>query len=59
VLDLLDSINRDGTTIVMVTHDPELARHAHRSVHVLDGQVVDHKAPVVELTKREANGAQA
>jgi putative ABC transport system ATP-binding protein len=59
VLDLLEGINRDGTTIVMVTHDPELARHAHRSVHVLDGQVVDHKAPVVELTKREANGAQA
>ena len=31
-------------TIVMVTHDPELARLAHRSVHVLDGQVMDLQA---------------
>ena len=41
VLDLIESINESGTTIVMVTHDPELARRAHRSVHVLDGQVMD------------------
>jgi putative ABC transport system ATP-binding protein len=25
----------------MVTHDPELARRAHRNVHMLDGQVTD------------------
>ncbi len=53
VLDLLDSINAAGTTIVMVTHDAELAKRAHRSVHVLDGKVVDHKAPVSVLTQRE------
>ncbi len=41
VLDLLEEINESGTTIVMVTHDPELARRAHRNVHVLDGQVTD------------------
>lgn len=41
VVDLLDEINRAGTTIVMVTHDPELARRAHRNVHVLDGKVSD------------------
>ena len=41
VVDLLDDINRRGTTIVMVTHDPELARRAHRNVHVMDGQVTD------------------
>ena len=44
VLDMLEGINANGTTIVMVTHDPELARRAHRSVHVLDGQVMDLKA---------------
>ncbi|HET7674671.1 MAG TPA: ABC transporter ATP-binding protein [Gammaproteobacteria bacterium] len=44
VLDLLESINDAGTTIVMVTHDPELARRAHRSVHVLDGQLIDTQA---------------
>ena len=41
VVDLLDDINRRGTTIVMVTHDAELARRAHRNVHVMDGQVTD------------------
>ncbi|MBT8080608.1 MAG: ABC transporter ATP-binding protein [Gammaproteobacteria bacterium] len=43
VLDLLEDINEKGTTIIMVTHDPELARRAHRNVHVLDGQVTDLK----------------
>ncbi|MFI4967303.1 MAG: ABC transporter ATP-binding protein [Gammaproteobacteria bacterium] len=57
VLDLLEGINSSGTTIVMVTHDPELARRAHRSVHVLDGQVMDLKA-VPDAPKRE-NGAKA
>jgi putative ABC transport system ATP-binding protein len=32
-----------GTTIVMVTHDPELARRAHRNVQVIDGQITDYK----------------
>jgi putative ABC transport system ATP-binding protein len=41
VVDLLEDINRRGTTIVMVTHDTELARRAHRNVHVMDGQVTD------------------
>jgi len=39
VLDLMDEINQAGTTIVMVTHDDELARRAKRNVHVLDGKV--------------------
>ena len=41
VLELLEDINAQGTTIVMVTHDPELARRAQRNVHVMDGQVTD------------------
>jgi len=41
VVDLLEDINGRGTTLVMVTHDPELARRAHRNVHVMDGQVTD------------------
>ncbi|MES2886063.1 MAG: ABC transporter ATP-binding protein [Pseudomonadota bacterium] len=41
VLEMLEEINTKGTTIVMVTHDPELARRAHRNIHVMDGQVSD------------------
>ena len=43
VLDLLEEINEKGTTIIMVTHDAELARRAHRNVQLLDGQVTDFR----------------
>jgi putative ABC transport system ATP-binding protein len=43
VMDLLEQINGMGTTIIMVTHDPELARRAHRNVQVIDGQITDYK----------------
>lgn len=43
VMDLLEQINEMGTTVVLVTHDPELARRAHRNVHVVDGQLSDLK----------------
>ena len=41
VLELLEEINGGGTTILMVTHDPELAARAQRNVHIIDGQVSD------------------
>mgnify|MGYP002780668605 CR=1 FL=1 len=41
VMELLEQINAEGTTIVMVTHDPELAARAARNVHIVDGQVSD------------------
>ncbi len=44
VMELLEEINRQGTTIIMVTHDPELAARAQRNVHVIDGQVTDFES---------------
>jgi putative ABC transport system ATP-binding protein len=41
VLELLEEINARGTTIVMVTHDPELAARAQRNVHIVDGMASD------------------
>lgn len=41
ILELIEDINARGTTIVMVTHDPELARRAERSIHIMDGKVSD------------------
>jgi putative ABC transport system ATP-binding protein len=41
VIELLEELHRDGATIVMVTHDAELAARAQREVHIVDGQVVD------------------
>jgi putative ABC transport system ATP-binding protein len=40
VLELLGQLNRDGTTIIMVTHDQGHADHAGRVVHMLDGRVL-------------------
>jgi putative ABC transport system ATP-binding protein len=39
VLDLLKEINANGTTIVMVTHDQQLAQEAKRNIYVRDGKV--------------------
>jgi len=39
VMELLEKINEQGTTIVMVTHDPALAKRAHREIQIFDGQV--------------------
>ncbi len=40
VLELLGQLNRDGTTIIMVTHEQGHADHAGRVVHMLDGRVL-------------------
>ena len=40
VLALLNALNEDGTTIVMVTHDPGHADHASRTVNMLDGRIL-------------------
>ena len=39
VMDLLHEINSKGTTIIMVTHDPELASRAQRNIQIFDGEV--------------------
>jgi len=40
MIELIARVNRDGTTIVVVTHDEELARAARRVVHMRDGVIV-------------------
>jgi putative ABC transport system ATP-binding protein len=61
VMELLEEINAQGTTIVMVTHDPELAQRAQRNVHIIDGQVSDleHVTPLARVAARSAEAAVA
>ena len=40
VMELLRSLNREGTTIVMVTHSPAHADYAHRTVNLFDGHII-------------------
>jgi putative ABC transport system ATP-binding protein len=39
IMELLEAINAGGTTILMVTHNPELAQRAHRQIHIVDGRI--------------------
>jgi putative ABC transport system ATP-binding protein len=43
VMELLRELHREGATICMVTHDPNYARFAERSVHLFDGRIVEEK----------------
>ncbi|HPM57054.1 MAG TPA: ABC transporter ATP-binding protein [Thermomonas sp.] len=54
VMELLEDINQQGTTIIMVTHDPELAARAQRNVHIVDGMATD-----LSLENGLARGAHA
>ena len=54
VMGLLEEIHTAGTTIVMVTHDPELAARAERNIQLLDGRVLD-----AELAGSNENISQA
>jgi putative ABC transport system ATP-binding protein len=63
LIELLEEIHAGGTTILMVTHDHELAARAQRNVHIIDGQVSDvvrepslHR-PEAELAEAARQGA--
>jgi putative ABC transport system ATP-binding protein len=60
VLALFDELNRQGRTLVVITHEDEVAHHAKRVIRMRDGQVVadDRQAAVHELPPRLA-GASA
>jgi putative ABC transport system ATP-binding protein len=47
VMTLLEEINAAGTTIVLVTHDPQLSRRASRNVHIIDGRIVSAEMQAV------------
>jgi putative ABC transport system ATP-binding protein len=45
VMELLEQLNEQGTTVIIVTHDPELAARARRNVHIVDGVATDLQTP--------------
>jgi macrolide transport system ATP-binding/permease protein len=44
VLKLLEDLNNRGATVVLVTHDPEVARHARRVIRMIDGSAIELEA---------------
>ncbi len=59
IMELLEKVNDRGTTIIMVTHNPECAERAPRRIHMLDGRVVDvgSPQPMPLASKNHAAGA--
>lgn len=49
VMDLFKRLNEEGVTILMITHDPEIAAHARRVVMIRDGELSEKE--VVECAK--------
>jgi putative ABC transport system ATP-binding protein len=43
VIESIEGLNREGMTVVMVTHDPELGKRTHRQVRMLDGRIEDDR----------------
>ncbi len=40
ILGLLQELNKNGMTIIMVTHDPKIAAGTHRTIHMKDGKII-------------------
>jgi len=54
IMDLLSEIHRSGITVLIVTHDPEVAARCQRTIRLRDGKVVDatgHDAPAPAATR--------
>jgi len=51
IMALFDELNRAGNTIVLVTHEEDIASHAHRTIRLLDGRVVSDE-PATERAGR-------
>ncbi len=57
VLKILQGLQREGRTVILVTHDREVARHAQRIIEIADGRIVgDHRqAPVAGVATDVVN----
>ncbi len=59
IMAILQGLNRHGITIVLVTHESDIARYARRVVHFLDGEIVDDEPVRDPIEARAAPVAAA
>ncbi|HSX41067.1 MAG TPA: ABC transporter ATP-binding protein [Candidatus Saccharimonadales bacterium] len=53
IIDLLKALNRDGNTVIIVTHNPEIAEQADRVIELRDGEITKARATVPKRRMRE------
>ncbi len=58
IMEIFQSLNDEGVTIVMITHEPEIAAHAKRTLHIRDGLLVNSSGKPV-TSKPAADPAPA
>jgi putative ABC transport system ATP-binding protein len=52
VMELFSDIHRQGNTVILVTHNPELTRYANRVIYMQDGRIIgDERTEIGELAK--------
>lgn len=61
VLKLLEELNRQGTTVILITHDAQVAARANRQIHLSDGRLTHDsgttgQAPAMDAARTFANG---
>ena len=50
VMKLLKELSAEGYTIILITHDSNVAEHAHRMIEIADGQIVSDPGPMAVLS---------
>jgi putative ABC transport system ATP-binding protein len=61
VLAMFDRLNAEGRTVIVITHEDEVARHAKRIIRLRDGSIIadDRQAPVRSAPPRFSDGNEA
>jgi energy-coupling factor transporter ATP-binding protein EcfA2 len=51
-MELFSDIHRQGNTVILVTHNPELTRYANRVIYMQDGRIIgDERTEIGEVAK--------
>lgn len=59
IMELFEKLNEEGVTIVMITHDVNIARHAKRILYIIDGELYDNEEEAkAKLTAEEDSDEQ-
>jgi putative ABC transport system ATP-binding protein len=56
IMDLFDTLHAQGNTIILVTHEPDIAEYAHRVLHIRDGEIDSDTFSTKGLAYREKHG---